>query len=46
MVMHIPQHTPHPVYLGLTLDRTMRCNEHIFKTRANVAAQNSIMKKL
>ncbi len=40
------QHTPHPVYLGVTLDRTLSYKQHIQKVKAKTASRNNILKKL
>ena len=40
------QHTPNPVYLGVTLDRSLTYKNHIFKTKKKVSARNNILKKL
>ena len=36
----------HPVYLGVTLDRTISYKEHIQKPRAKVSTRNSLLKQL
>ena len=36
----------HPVYLGVTLDRTLSYREHIQKMRAKVSARNSLLRQL
>ena len=36
----------HPVYLGVTLDRTLSYKEHIKKTRAKVSTGNSLLRQL
>jgi hypothetical protein len=36
----------HPVYLGVTLDRSLTYKTHIQKTRAKVSARNNIVSKL
>ena len=40
------QHTSHPVYLGVTLDRTLSYKQHIMKVKGKTAARNNILKKL
>ena len=40
------KHTPNPVYLGVTLDRSLTYKNHIANTKAKVGARNSILKKL
>jgi len=35
-----------PVYLGVTLDRTLSFKENVTKTKAKVAARNNILDKL
>ncbi|XP_030839466.1 uncharacterized protein LOC756419 [Strongylocentrotus purpuratus] len=40
------KHTPNPVYLGVTLDRSLTYKNHIANTKAKVKARNSILKKL
>ena len=39
-------HTSHPVYLGVTLDRTLSYKQHIKKVKGKTAARNNILKKL
>ena len=39
-------HTAHPVYLGVTLDRTLSYKKHVMKTKAKISARNSIISKL
>ena len=39
-------HTSHPVYLGVTLDRTLSYKQHIMKVKGKTAARNNILKKL
>ena len=39
-------HTSHPVYLGVTLDRTLSYKQHIMKVKGKTAARNNIRKKL
>ncbi|KAJ8333881.1 hypothetical protein SKAU_G00412000 [Synaphobranchus kaupii] len=36
----------HPVYLGVTLDRTLSYKAHIQKTRAKVSTRNSLLRQL
>ena len=40
------QHCAHPVYLGVTLDRSLTFKEHINKTRAKISTRNNILRKL
>ena len=40
------EYTHKPVYLGVTLDRSLTYKDHIVKTKAKVGARNSILKKL
>lgn len=40
------QHCDNPVYLGVTLDRTLTYKSHILKTRAKVSSRNAIVRKL
>lgn len=40
------EHTPNPVYLGVTLDRTLSYKEHIQKLKCKTAARNNILRKL
>ena len=37
---------PHPVYLGVTLDRTLSFNEHVNKLKKKVATRNNLLSKL
>ena len=37
---------PHPVYLGVTLDRTLSFKEHINKTKYKAATRNNLLSKL
>jgi len=39
-------HAHNPVYLGVTLDRTLTYREHCKKTRAKVSARNNLVNKL
>ena len=39
------QHCAHPVYLGVTLDRSLTFKEHVNKTRAKVSTCNNILRK-
>ena len=39
-------HTSHPVYLGVTLDRTLSYKQHIMKVKGKTAARNNILMKL
>ena len=36
----------HPVYLGVTLDRTLSFSQHVQNVKAKVAARNSLLRKL
>ena len=38
-----PEHTPSPIYLGVTLDRTLSYSTHITKVKAKTAARNNVM---
>lgn len=40
------EHTNKPVYLGVTLDRSLTYKHHCEKTRQKVAARNNILRKL
>ena len=40
------EHTPSPIYLGVTLDRTLSYNTHITKVNAKTAARNNVLRKL
>ena len=40
------EHTPSPIYLGVTLDRTLRYSTHITKVKAKTAARNNVLRKL
>lgn len=40
------QHCPTPVYLGVTLDRTLSFKKHCHKTRLKVSSRNNILRKL
>ena len=40
------ENTPHPKYLGVTLDRTLSYKKHIHNTKIKVATRNNILKKL
>ena len=40
------ENTPHPKYLGVTLDRTLSYKEHIHNTKMMVATRNNILRKL
>lgn len=39
-------HTPHPKYLGVTLDRSLTYREHCINTKAKVNTRNNLLKKL
>ena len=38
--------TPHPKYLGVTLDSTLSYKQHIHQTKMKVATENNLLKKL
>ena len=38
--------TPHPKYLGVTLDRTLSYKEHMHNTKMKVATRNNLLRKL
>ena len=40
------EHTPSPIYLGVTLDRTISFSTHIAKVKAKTAARNNVLRKL
>ena len=40
------EHTPFPIYLGVTLDRTLSYSTHITKVKAKTAARNNVLRKL
>ena len=40
------EHTPSPIYLGVTLDRTLSYSTHITKVKAKTAARNNVVRKL
>ena len=40
------ENTPHPKYLGVTLDRTLGYKEHIHNTKMKVATRNNLLIKL
>ena len=40
------EHTPYPIYLGVTLDRTLSYSTHITKVKAKTAARNNVLVKL
>ena len=40
------ENTPHPKYLGVTLDRTLSYKEHIHNTKTKVATRNNLQRKL
>ena len=40
------ENTPHPKYLGVTLDRTLSYKKHIHNKKMNVATRNTPLKKL
>ena len=37
---------PHPVYLGVTLDRTLAFKNHLQNTKAKINTRNNILRKL
>ena len=39
-------HYPNPVYLGVTLDRTLSFKQHALKTNAKVNTRNNLLRKL
>lgn len=40
------KHDPHPVYLGVTLDRTLTYKEHLIKTAGKLRGRNNLLMKL
>jgi len=40
------KHDPHPVYLGVTLDRSLTYHEHLKKTAAKITTRNNLLSKL
>ena len=40
------KHDPHPVYLGVTLDRTLSYKQHLSKTTAKLKSHNNLISKL
>ena len=40
------ENTPHPKYLGVTLDRTLSYKQHIHNTKMKVAIRNNLIRKL
>ena len=40
------ENTPHPKYLGVTLDRTLSYKQHIYNTKMKVATRNNLLRKL
>ena len=40
------ENTPHPKYLGVTLDRTLCYKQHIHNTKMKVATRNHLLRKL
>ena len=40
------ENTPHPRYLGVTLDRTLSYKQHIHNTKMKVATRNNLLRKL
>jgi hypothetical protein len=40
------QHDPHPVYLGVALDRTLNYREHLSRSAAKLKSRNNLLMKL
>ena len=40
------EHNPSPIYLGVTLDRTLSYSTHIPKVKAKTAVRNNVLRKL
>ena len=40
------ENTPHPKYLGVTLDRTLSYKEHMHNTKMKVTTRNNLLRKL
>ena len=40
------EHTPSPIYMGVTLDRTLSYSTHIAKLKAKTEARNNVLRKL
>ena len=40
------ENTPHPKYLGVTLDRKLSYKQHIHNTKMKVATRNNLLRKL
>jgi hypothetical protein len=40
------RHDPHPVYLGVTLDRTLNYKEHLVKSAGKLKSRNNLLMKL
>ena len=40
------KHDPYPVYLGVTLDRTLSCTEHLSRSTAKLKSRNNLIAKL
>jgi len=40
------RHDPHPVYLGVMLDRTLSYRQHLIKTADKLKSRNNLLKKL
>ena len=40
------ENTPHPKYLGVTLDRTLSYKQHIHNTKMKVATRNNLIRNL
>ena len=38
------RHDPNPVYLGVTLDRTLSYRQHLTKTAGKLQSRNNLMK--
>jgi hypothetical protein len=37
------QHDPHPVYLGVALDRTLNYREHLSRSAAKLKSRNNLL---
>jgi len=40
------KHDPYPVYLGVTLDRTLSYGEHLSRSAAKLKSRNNLIAKL
>ena len=40
------EHYPNPIYLGVTLDRTLSFKQHALNTKAKVNTRNNLLRKL